>query len=99
MRVVRWLGFVVLLVPAGFGVFISLVFACISFMGFDAPGSDKQVLPYLLVVGAWLNLPLATALLISGVKAMSGGRAHRACLCLTFPAALAVAFVVWVKSG
>lgn len=97
MKVLRWLGFVVLLVPAGVGVFFSLFFAGISVMGFDAPGSEKQVWPYLLMLGAWLNLPLAAFLLLYGLRSMVAGSTRQAYLCLAYPAALAGAFLVWMR--
>ena len=97
MPILRWVGFAALLIPAGAGVFCALLFAGFSVMGFDAPGSDKQAWPYLLMAGAVIALLGSAFLVLYAAAAMIDGRTKAACLCLLPPAALAGVFLYWVS--
>lgn len=97
MAIVRWLAFLLLLGPACAGVVFALIFAGMSVMGFDAPGSDRQMLPYVLFFGAWAVWLLAVFLVLYGIISMVAGRVRTACLCVMPPAVLAGAFVLWLR--
>jgi hypothetical protein len=99
VRPLRWVGFVLLLAPATAGVFFALMAAGFSVMMFDAPDSTSHFMPYAVVAGAWLALPVTVGLLIRGVRAMIGGRTVSAYTHLAIPAALALAFLLWLKSA
>ena len=96
MTVLRWFGFVALLLPAAAGAFFALLFVGFSFMAGDSPQSNGKAWPYLVIVGAIVVALGAGFLVLNGVSLMIAGRTKASLASLAAPATLAAVFVSWI---
>ena len=67
-------------------------------MGFDAPGSDRQFWPYMLVFTACMTLLASALFLMIGLGPLASNRLKLAFVCLCIPAAVAIVFLSLASS-